>query len=153
MKLHIRHYGRVVKGKKVYYNPELYKKQMESLEGKEFEEVIKEKHKKPSLDQHAYYRGGILGTCIKYPYFEHFDNEDQIHDDFFAPMFLSYSVQVVTPNESYIVKKVRSTADLSKKEYAEFIDRVLTWCGQNEIHILTEEEYDSKFYKTIYKDE
>lgn len=151
MKLHIRHSGRIIHGKKIYDNPFLYKSQLQALEGKNFVEIIEEKHYKPSKDAHGYYRGGILGTCIQTEYFSHFANEDAIHDDFFAPMFLSYTVQVVTPNKSYIQQKVRSTADLTKKEYSEFIDKVLNWCGLENIEIGTTEQYHSRYYKTITK--
>lgn len=149
----VRHYGRVHRGKKIYYNQPLFDRQIEALEGKEFVEIIKEKHKKPSLDQHGYYRGGILGTCMQTEYFAHFHNEDQIHEDFFAPMFLSYSVQVVTPKESYLQKKIRSTADLSRKEYSEFIEKVKGWCIENDIVILDADAYENKFYKTINTDD
>lgn len=151
MELNVKHYGRIERGKKKYYNPDLYQRQILSLEGREFCEVITERKKKPSTDQHAYYRGGILGTCIKTEYFAHFNDEEQIHEDFFAPMFLSYSVQIITPKESYIQKKVRSTADLSRKEYAEFIDKVIMWCAENGIEILSPDDYYQTYYKTVYK--
>jgi hypothetical protein len=148
----VRHYGRVHRGKKIYYNQPLFDRQMESLEGKEFVEVIKEKHKKPSLDQHGYYRGGILGTCLQTEYFAHFLNEEKVHS-FFADLFLKYSEQVITPKESYFIYKIRSTADLSRKEYSEFIEKVKGWCIENDIVILDAESYESKYYKTINKDD
>lgn len=151
MKLSVKHYGKIENGKKIYYNIPLYKQQLQALEGMEFVEIIEEKPKKASVDQHNFYRGGILGTCIQTEYFSHFANEDAIHEDFFAPMFLSYTVQVTTPKESKIVTKVRSTADLSKKEYSEFIDKVLNFCGENDIHVLPPEQYHSRYYKTIIK--
>lgn len=147
----IKHYGVVKNGKKIYHNPFLYKQQLQALEGKEFMELIEEKHYKPSQDQHSYYRGGILGTCIQTEYFSHFANEDAIHADFFAPMFLSYTVQVVTPEKSYIQTKIRSTAELTKKEYSEFIEKVINWCGLNEIEIAPAELYHSRYYKTIIR--
>lgn len=147
----INHYGRINKGRKEYYNFPLYKKQIEALEGKEFIEHIFEKPKKVSADQHGYYRGGILGTCIKTEYFAHFAKEDDIHDDFFAPMFLSYTQRVKTPEKSYIITKIRSTADLTKKEFSEFIEKVIAWCAENDIEIGEPEAYYSRYYKTINK--
>lgn len=138
-------------GKKTYYNPSLYQSQLQALEGKEFCEIIEEKHRKVTTSAHAYYRGGILGTCIQTDYFSHFANEDAIHDNFFAPMFLSYTVQVVTPTKSYLQTKIRSTADLSSKEYSEFIDKVRFWCDENDIKTGEAKDYHSKYYKTIIK--
>lgn len=149
MNLLVKHYGKVINGKKIYHNPFLYKQQLQSLEGKDFCEIIEEKHVKASVDMHGFYRGGILGTCIRTEYFAHFANEDAIHNDFFAPMFLSYTQQVITPKESKIITKIRSTADLNKKEYSEFIEKVLAWCGENDIKVLEPQEYHSRYYKTI----
>lgn len=151
MKLLIKHYGVVKNGKKLYHNPFLYKQQLQALEGKEFVEIIEEKHRNASPDQHRFYRGGILGTCIQTEYFSHFPTEDSIHENFFAPMFLSYTQQVITPKESKIITKVRSTADLSKKEYSEFIEKVINWCGSEGIEIGNSEDYHSRYYKTIVK--
>lgn len=148
MKLLVKHYGRIEGGKKIYYNIPLYKQQMAALENKEFVEIIEEKPFKASLDQHSYYRGGILGTCIQTEYFAHFAKEDDIHD-FFADMFLKYSIQVNTSKGSKIIYKIRSTADLTKKEYSEFIDKVKFWCADNGITILEPEQYHSRFFKTI----
>jgi hypothetical protein len=151
MKLLIKHYGKIINGKKIYYNQPLYNQQLISLEGKEFVEVIEEKHRNPSPDQHKFYRGGILGTCIQTEFFSNFPTEDAIHENFFAPMFLSYTQQVITPKESKIITKVRSTADLSKKEYSEFIEKVIGWCIENDIQIGSPEDYHSRYYKTIIK--
>lgn len=149
MKHTIKHRGRVVGGKKLYDNPFLYKQQLQELEGKNFVEIIEEVHKKPSVDQHKFYRGGILGTCSQTEYFAHFPNNDKIHE-FFADMFLSYTEQVVTPDKSYIRQKVRSTADLSKKEYSEFIEKVIAWCETEAgITVGDAEQYHSRYYKTI----
>ena len=42
----IKHYGKIVKGVKHYYNPKLYSQNLLELEGKEFEEVLREKNAK-----------------------------------------------------------------------------------------------------------
>jgi hypothetical protein len=44
---------------------------------------------------------------------------------------------------------VRSLAELSKKETAEFVEKVLMWCEQNEILILPAEQYVEKYYKEV----
>lgn len=148
MKLLIKHYLKIINGKKIYHNPDLYRSQIQSLEGKECVEIIEEKPIKVTLDQHGYLRGGIYGACANSEYFAHFENNDKIHE-FFADMFLSYTEQVVTPDKSYIRHKVRSSADLTKKEYSEFIERVRFWCDENGISTPDSDQYHSRYYKTI----
>ncbi len=60
----LKHYGKVVQGVKRYYRPELLADNLKELEGKEFEEVLKEKTKNVSTDAHAFYRGGIIKTAM-----------------------------------------------------------------------------------------
>jgi len=153
MKPIIKHPGKVIHSKLEFYNKPLWQQQIFALEGKEIEVIIKEKQKKPSLDQFAYYRGGILGTCHQSEMFSHFENQDEIHENYFAPKFLSYKQLVVFPKERYEVTKVKSMAELTRKETAEFIDRVIADCTENGIVILSPEEYYQTHYKTIYKNE
>lgn len=147
MKLDIKHYGRVVNNNKEYYNPDLYRSQLAALNGKEFVEVIKERHQRPSNDQHGYYRRAILITCHKSEMFSHMDNKDLIHDDYFAPKFLSYVKLVTVGGKSTEQFKVRSLADLSKDEMTEFIQRVLGECHELGIQISDPESYYQKYYQ------
>lgn len=146
MNCDIRHYGRVEKGIKIYFNPDLYRDQLASLEGKDFCEVIKQKHKKPSNNQYGFYRGGILPTCYQTEMFNHLDNKDSIHEDYFAPKFLGFSKMVEVGGKKYEFWKVRSLADLTEKEMSEFITRVLAECDLNGIEIPSPEQYYSKYY-------
>lgn len=146
MRIEIRHFGKIENGRKVYYNPELYSQQIAELNGKEFVETIKERHKKPSPSQHNYYRGAILPTCHSSEMFSHFSTKDDIHTDYFAPKFLSYTTQVVLDKERYEIKKVRSLSELSEKEMALFIERVIVDCAENGIQILDPSEYYNKHY-------
>lgn len=149
----LKHPGKVIRGKLNFYNVQLWNQQLDALEGKEYDLVIKEKHKKPTLDQFGYYRGGILTTCHSSDIFMHFDKPDDIHENYFAPKFLSYTVMVQLPNEKYELKKVRSMADLTREETAIFIDRVLADCAELGIHVLSPEEYYTENYKTINRNE
>lgn len=91
MSIHLRHYGVIKNGKKIYYNQYLYDQQMLSLEGQEFEEVIKKRFHKVSNDQYAYYFGAILKVAHKHEAFIGFNKPDDIHEDIIAPMFLGYT--------------------------------------------------------------
>lgn len=152
MAIHLRHYGKIINGKKTYYNESLYNQTIRSLEGREFEEVIKEKHKKVSHDQHAYYRGGVLGTALEYEIFGEW-NEKELHL-FFGDLFLSYIIEekyLVTDGttKKRHVKRIESTADLSTKEMAQFIDHVIGWLAQQGIVVKDATQYYLEKYQTL----
>jgi len=126
-KVVIKHYGRVVDGKMLFYNPILWSNQLTVLEGKEYEIIVKERNKRPNSDQHGYYRGGILQTCLESEMFSHLDNKDQIHTLYFAQKFLTHTELVTLPGERYEVKITRSLADISDKEMNEFMNKVAAY--------------------------
>lgn len=147
MTLIVRHYGKIENGKKTYFNPVLYKQQMDGLEGQEFEEVIKKRHRKVSSDAHAFYRGAVLGTCLQHEAFSHYNKADDIHEDVIAPMFLGYTKHVVLGNKQWEEKKVRSTSSLNKEEMGQFIDKVIAWLLMEfGIEILSPENYYLSLY-------
>lgn len=141
-KITLRHYGRITNGKKEYFNPALYKQQLDALEGQEFEEVIKKRFRKVSTDQYSYYFGAILGTMLQDDAFIHFNKTDDIHADVIAPMFLSYTKIIEVKGDKYEVKHIRSLSSLSKDEMREFIDKVIAWLLMEfNIQILSPTDY------------
>lgn len=146
MKSAVKHHGVIERGVKKYYNPELYQRQIDSLEGKRFVEIIQEVKNKPSRNQYNYYRGGILPTCFQSEMFCHLDNKDKVHELYFAKKFLTHKELVILGNERYEVDITRSLADLSDSEMTDFIDRVLADCANLGIYILSPEEYYNKYY-------
>lgn len=154
MSIVIKHYGRIVNGVKQYYNPALYKETITSLEGKEFEEVIKQKHKRVSEDAHGYYRGGVLGTALEFEMFGGWTKDD-LHD-FFAKMFLSYKKSLILKYDDgtecvETIKKTQSTSGLNSKEMTEFVDKVIQWLAEQGIVVLPPEQYVLGKYKTETK--
>jgi len=148
MKLLIKHYGKVLNGKKIYYNQPLYNQQLIQLEGKEFCEIIEERARKITVPQHNYYRGGILPACFESEMFNGFDKPDDIHTYYFSPKFLSYTKVINLPNgNKKEIIQYQSMADLTSKETSNFIERVLADCAENQIIILSPDEYYNKFYK------
>jgi len=147
MKPQVRHFGKIVNGKRNYYNLELHHQQLLQLEGKEFEEVIKERAKKITLDQYAFYRGAILPTCHQSEMFSHYDNNDEIHEEYFAHKFLRYKKLVNNSDGTKIERtKVRSLSELNRKEMSEFIEKVLYHVQELGILVLSPEEYKNKTY-------
>lgn len=149
-KIDIRHLGVVREGQRIYYNIELHKKQLIQLEGKEFEEIIKEKLVKPSSDTHGYYRKGIIGTCLESEKFGGWE-ESEVHA-FFANMFLRTTLVKEIDGKEYSIPYITSTGDLSQKEMNEFLEKVIAWLAQEEIEILPSENYKIAKYRTIKTD-
>jgi len=150
MKAQIKHPAKVVNGKILYYNNELYQSQLYQLEGKQVDVIIKLRQRKASTDQFGYYFGGILKACHESEYFSHFDKSDDI-DVYFEDKFRSYRKTVVLPNERYEVKKHRGLSEMSMSEVSEFMERVLAHCEELGIHVLTPEEYHITHYSSIIK--
>lgn len=147
MKPQVRHFGKIVNGKRSYYNLELHHQQLLALEGKEFEEVIKERVKKITISQHNYYRGAILPTCHQSEMFCHYDNKDEIHDEYFSEKFLKYVKMANNPDGTKTEKiKYRSLSDLNRKEMSDFIEKVIADCDLNGIIVLSPESYYNKLY-------
>jgi len=150
----IKHYGKIVKGVLRPLNYDLWYQQLALLEGRDYELIIKERHRKPTSDQHGYYRGAVLGSCYQSEMFSYFDKPDDIHNDYFAPKFLSYTVMVkiVNPKTGEITQreqvKVRSMSDLDKKEVSEFIEKCIADAAINGITILSPEDYYTDQFKT-----
>lgn len=146
MKANVKHFG-YVKGLRTFFNnPDLWKQQLFILEGKNFEIVIKERKRPPSPNQHAYYRFAVLHACFESEDFKHMDNPDQIHEDYFAPKFLSFIKIVTVGDKSVELKKVKSMGDMSKGEVSDFMDRVLADCAMMGIIVLSPHEYELKTY-------
>lgn len=146
MKLEVRHYGRVRGGKVIFDLPALYEQELIGLEGKDVVLTIKKRHQKPTMSQYNYYRGIILMACYQSEMFSSADNKDQIHDEYFAPKFLSYKKMSNFGDKKEIVKEL-SLSELDKDQMTEFISKVLADCAHNNIHIDSPEIYYSKYYQ------
>jgi len=147
MNIDYKHYGIVKNGKKIYHLPELYQSQLQALEGKQFVEIIKQVHKKPSPSQFGYYRGAILPVCFKSEMFCHLDNKDEIHELYFAQKFLTHKQLATIGGKQKEVPVTRSLADLSQEEMTEFISRVKADCEMNGITIPESHEFYNKLYQ------
>ncbi len=148
----IRKYGIVRNGQRVYYpgSVNVHIEQMKSLEGKEFEEEIKEKSNKPSLGTHGFYRGALIATCLTTEKFGGWIKEDI--DDFFCNMFLKHVVEKIFPDNTRTeIIVIHSTGDLNQHEMNEFVAKVEQWMINEGIQILTKDEYNLSKYRIIKK--
>jgi len=148
IKPQIKHYGKVRNGKLSFHNEPLWEQQRWALEGKEFELVIKQRHRPVSNDQYSYYYGGVLTTCFNSEIFSAFDKSADIHA-YFEDKFLSYKTMLIVGTEKKEIVRHRSLTTLTKTEMSEFIDRTLAHCrGELEINVLEPSEYYLQHYKT-----
>jgi hypothetical protein len=146
----IRHFGRIThSGKLFFYELELWNQQLQTLAGKEFEIIIKEKHKRPTVNQFSYYWGGILKTCLTCEQFSHYTTVEELHKEVFQPMFLAYQVRVVVGKKKFDKVMVKSLSELNKQETADFIDNVLNFLAMEGITILPKDNYVEKYYREI----
>lgn len=146
----IKHLGIVKNGKKIYYNPGLYANQMRELEGKEFEEVISEKHIKPSTETHGYYRGGIIPTALLAEKFGGW-TEDDIHL-YYTNKYLKTVIEKFYPDgKREELVTIRSTGELNQKEMNEYIEKVKADLALEGIEVLDPQQYYLNKYKTYVK--
>lgn len=152
----IRFYGTIKNCHRSYYKPLLHNEALVALEGQEFEETLRPRFRETTVDQHAYYRAGIVKSCcMESEVFGGWTSEE-VHDHF-AEKFLSYQKikEIHTPKGAVLVEiTVReSTADLGVKRMKEFIDKVLNYlASDHDLHPLSPEDYVNAKYATQVKE-
>lgn len=144
----IKHYGVVMNGRLNFHNKALWYQQTAVLEGKEYELVIKIRHKKVTNDQYAYYFGAILTTCFETELFCAFDKAADVHV-YFEDKFLSYKTMIIVGDVKKEIIKYHSLSQLGKKEMSEFIEKVIIHL-RNDLNIIvfSPEEYYTESYRT-----
>ncbi len=150
----IKHFGKMVNGKRIYYNEALHNEYLADIGDQEFEETIKVRSKRVSQDAHGYYRGGILGECMNYEMFRGW-TRNEIHELHFAPKFLMYwaTIKYIAGEETMYREepKIRSTSSLNSKEMFEFCEQCIQWLAEHGIVVHTPQEYLLGKYKTETK--
>ena len=150
MNIEVKHFGMVLQNGNIsFYNNEMWQEQRQSLAGKEFELILREKHKRPTVSQFSYYWGGILGTCLTCECFSHYTTKEELHKEVFAPMYLSYQVRVIVGKKKWDKVMVKSLSELNKKETSDFIENVINFCSEQGVVILPSEQYIEKYYREI----
>lgn len=150
----LRHYGIMKAGIIHLHNLPLYQKNAAELEGKRIEFTVTEEREKPSVDQHAYYRGGVLETGLTAECFRGW-TADQLHAFFIDGFFgIDRLVCIKLKNGQTIERIIRdkpSLADLGKKDMAEYIDKCISFLAIEGVVVHTPEQYKLAKFKTIYK--
>lgn len=151
--MQLKHFGKIVNGKRLYYNVELHRETIFDLEGCEFEETIKLKHKPVSEDAFGYYFGAVVGTALKFEMFGGWDKNDV--DEFFSDMFLTYTKTLCIKHDNgteefRTIKKVESkSSGFSSKKMREFTEKCIQWLAGNGIIVPPSENWHLEKYKTV----
>jgi hypothetical protein len=145
---HLKFFADTENGELIYHDKKLFDSMIRNMGNKKVEVVVKPVSKPTSLSQHGYYRGVILEACFESEMFSHYDNPDQIHEEYFKPRFLRFTKMIQNPHggKSEVVL-YRSMSDMDNEETSKFIDRVITECGVLGISFRSAEEYWSKIHK------
>lgn len=149
MKTLVRHFGKVDDNCKLHYGSDyLWKQQLEQLRGQDVEILIKKRSKKNTSSQYGYYRGGILNTCFESEMFKgSFNKADDIHDEYFAPLFLSFTKMITVGGKTKEQVFTRSMSELNREETSQFIERVIAHCeSELGLTILSPDQYYNKHY-------
>lgn len=141
------HYGFVKNGKKNYYQTELYAKQLAELEGKEFEEEIREKVKKTSRATTGYYRAGVLRTALQCEVFIGW-SEEELHQ-YFTSRHLSTVIEKFVNGERVEIPTIISTSELNQSEMNDYIQKVTVELAEMGIEVLPPENYTTTKYRPI----
>jgi len=117
------HFGTVRDGKVEFSDLPKLRHHLQQFEGQEIRMLIERKPKQRklrSLEQNAYYHGIV---CVIFG--DHVGlNKDEAHDAL-RFKFLSKDVEI----KGHKLKVIRSTADLSTKEFEEYLSDVRMWAS------------------------
>lgn len=146
MKPLVRHHGNIENGIVYFYNLKLYEENVKQLEGKEIEVIIQEKHEEPTVDQHGYFRGGIVPTALESEKFGGWSEEEFV--DFLKNKFLSRVILKEVGGKKYTIVRLESFTKISKKMMSEFIDKTLNFLAEEGIDVLPPDNYKLNKYRT-----
>lgn len=134
--------GKIINGKKVYNNGTRYIKELKRLDGKDFVEYLEEAKDSPTLNQYAYYYGGLLRTALESEVFGGWEQEEL--DAFLKEQFLT-KIKMKTVKEDLITLRItKDKSAISKKEMVEYIEKCIMFMATEGIEIEDSETYLSQ---------
>lgn len=141
MDVQIKHKGTIINGKKVYDFPKVHQARLDSLEGKRFEETLEAEHEKVTKYQWGYYFGGIIkGTCMNSEIFNGW-TFNEIKKGLLTSLRTTDKVVIFPNGNEKIMKYTDDLKQYSKSEMVKYIDDVLNFLAELEIHPLPPDYY------------
>lgn len=142
MQLTLRHTGKVDKrGIPMFNNPTLYHTHVNSLIGKEFELIIREKPKDTTPEQLNYYFGVILKVAYQSESFGHYNQSSDLHKELIAKMFLTDYEVKIKDGKKVLKQITTSLGDMTRQETAAFIEKAKIFFESEGITYLEKENY------------
>jgi hypothetical protein len=140
MDVKVIHKGTIKNGIKCYDYPKVYQANLDSLEGKRFEETLEAEHEKVTNDQWAYLYGGIIrGTCMKSDIFSKWTFEE-IKENLVKHLRTGIKI-VIKDGKSYPEKYEDDLKQYSIQEMSIYIEDVLNFLAELDIHPLPSDYY------------
>jgi hypothetical protein len=141
MDVTVLHKGTVRNGIIVYDYPKLYSGKLKSLEGKRVDVSLELEHEPVTKYQWAYYFGGIIkGTCMKSTAFAGW-TYDEIHQAIVAHLRTNTKVVVFPDGSENILRYVDDLKQYSVGQMAVYIEDVLNFLAEKDIHPLPPDHY------------
>lgn len=132
-------------GKISFKDLDLFNRQKDSLRGKKVILYMVEDEAKASPDQLKYYFGVLLRIAFKSDMYNHYDKSDDLHYKHFVWKYLSYTEIIEIEGKKKLIKKTRSLSeDLTVSEMSDFIERVIVDLAEDNIDVLSPQEYALK---------
>jgi len=141
MDVKVIHKGTIKNGIKCYDYPKVYQANLDSLEGKRFEETLELEHEKVTSLQWGYYYGGIIkGTCMKTETFRGWPYKD-IEEAIRKHLRTTDKVVVFPDGSQNVMQYTDDLRQYSKDEMVIYIEDVLNFLAEKDIHPLPPDYY------------
>lgn len=123
--LYYKHFFVPENGTPIFEDKEMYKAKMMSLEGKRSFAIFEEVPQKVTVNQHAYYRAGIIRReCLRSEDFGGW-TEDDVHDYLLGKLRGTEKILHGKDGEVVKVYKLPDFRRYSKKDMIEYIEEVI----------------------------
>jgi hypothetical protein len=111
--------GIIRQGKKIYDNPNRYLVQLSKLEGKRFEEILRQQKSQRSLNQNNYYWGVVLEILSGHTGY----TADDMHE-ILKFKFLRFVIRI---DNDEGMEYVKSTTKLNTTEFEAYLTKIKQW--------------------------
>lgn len=146
--LEYKHYFKVIGGKFVWENPDVFQFVKQSLEGKRGFAIIKEIEEDISPNQFAYYFGGIIRReCMNSEVFSGM-KEHEIHSFLLKTLRGTIQSIMLDNGKIHLIERIPDFANFGKKEMARYIEETIAYLQvEFDIHPKPAEHYKyNKYY-------
>lgn len=123
------------------FDPKRSSEKLKQFEG-QIIDVVYQLHEEPkSKNQLGYFWQGIIkSVCMRTEMFGGW-TKDEIYEFFCGYFLVDHKTLIDSKGEQHLVRTAKSLSSLSKRQTAEFIDNVINFLAQNDIHVPSPDEW------------